>query len=334
MQIHELATLGQAPATGTYVAVDTGTATRKLDYTTLAQAVVEQYSGSTLAGSAQSIQAAFAQVGDLLNAMKNVPMLKSAGPAQTLALTDGMPGPVNALKVAFSSSEAVTGVTVTRTGVNLMSKMPPTRLASSGVDFTLNSDLSVTVNGTSTAASGSSSFSVGTMNLTNAQNYFPLLQPGSYVVPLPTTSNVFYRVGAIGADGTQIKEQTDIQLNTSLSARTFTLDRPGYIYFRVAVFSGNTADNVTVYPAVYPSGYEPTEWEPYQGETVTATFPAEAGTVTEGTVDFINGSLTVTGGTYAVTPQSMSTVQGYNGVAADVGQITMTYQANVFDNLS
>lgn len=37
---------------------DNGTAVTKIDYTALAKAIIEQYNGSTLAGSAQSVQAA------------------------------------------------------------------------------------------------------------------------------------------------------------------------------------------------------------------------------------------------------------------------------------
>lgn len=58
MQIHELAALSGNPASGNVLAIDTGSVTRKIDYTALAKAIVEQYNGSTLAGSAQTVQAA------------------------------------------------------------------------------------------------------------------------------------------------------------------------------------------------------------------------------------------------------------------------------------
>lgn len=58
MQIHELAALSGNPASGNVLAIDTGSVTRKIDYTALANAIVEQYNGSTLAGSAQTVQAA------------------------------------------------------------------------------------------------------------------------------------------------------------------------------------------------------------------------------------------------------------------------------------
>lgn len=57
MQIHELPTISGSPSGG-YFATDNGTQTTKIDYTALAQAIIEQYNASTLAGAAQSIQAA------------------------------------------------------------------------------------------------------------------------------------------------------------------------------------------------------------------------------------------------------------------------------------
>lgn len=57
MQIHELPTISGSPSGG-YFATDNGTQTTKIDYTALAQAIIEQYNASTLAGSAQSVKAA------------------------------------------------------------------------------------------------------------------------------------------------------------------------------------------------------------------------------------------------------------------------------------
>lgn len=58
MQIHELSALSGNPASGHVLAIDTGTVTRKIDYTALAKAILEQYSGTTLDGSAQTVKAA------------------------------------------------------------------------------------------------------------------------------------------------------------------------------------------------------------------------------------------------------------------------------------
>jgi len=62
MQIHELPTISGNPASGNYLPVDTGTNTVKIDYTALAKAIIEQYAGSSLFGSAQSVKDAFSAV--------------------------------------------------------------------------------------------------------------------------------------------------------------------------------------------------------------------------------------------------------------------------------
>ena len=57
MQIHELPDV-TAIGSGGYFATDDGSQTTKIDYDALAKAIIEQYSASTLAGSAQSVKAA------------------------------------------------------------------------------------------------------------------------------------------------------------------------------------------------------------------------------------------------------------------------------------
>lgn len=68
MQIHELPTISGSPSGG-YFATDNGTQTTKIDYTALAQAIIEQYNASTLAGSAQSVKAALDGIGELAYAV-------------------------------------------------------------------------------------------------------------------------------------------------------------------------------------------------------------------------------------------------------------------------
>lgn len=63
MQIHELPDV-TAIGSGGYFATDNGSQTTKIDYDKLAKAIIEQYSGSTLAGSAQSVKAALDGLAD------------------------------------------------------------------------------------------------------------------------------------------------------------------------------------------------------------------------------------------------------------------------------
>ena len=58
IQIHELATKSGNLSSSDFLVVDNGGVTAKIDYTKLAKAIVEQYNGSTIAGSAQTLQSA------------------------------------------------------------------------------------------------------------------------------------------------------------------------------------------------------------------------------------------------------------------------------------
>lgn len=83
MQIHELPDV-TAIGSGGYFATDNGSQTTKIDYDALAKAIIEQYSGSTLAGEAQSVQAA-------LNGIKtDLNVVYGANPIKTLAATDDL----------------------------------------------------------------------------------------------------------------------------------------------------------------------------------------------------------------------------------------------------
>lgn len=91
MQIHELAALTGNPASGNVLAIDTGSVTRKIDYTALANAVVTQYNGATLAGTAQTVKSAvdalntaIGDTGDDIDALSNVAVKHEA---QTLTDT-------------------------------------------------------------------------------------------------------------------------------------------------------------------------------------------------------------------------------------------------------
>ena len=66
--------------------LDNGTNVMKIDYNALAKAIIEQYTGSTLAGSAQSVKAALDALNSNLNGVKIVLLQKTVSlPAGTLA---------------------------------------------------------------------------------------------------------------------------------------------------------------------------------------------------------------------------------------------------------
>lgn len=83
MQIHELPDV-TAIGSGGYFATDNGSQTTKIDYNALAQAIIEQYASSTLAGTAQSVKSA-------LDGIKTgLDVVYGANPIKTLAATDDL----------------------------------------------------------------------------------------------------------------------------------------------------------------------------------------------------------------------------------------------------
>lgn len=87
MQIHELPDV-TAIGSGGYFATDNGSQTTKIDYDALAKAIIEQYSASTLAGSAQSVKAALDGVKTDLNVVYGANSIKTLAAADDLLTLD------------------------------------------------------------------------------------------------------------------------------------------------------------------------------------------------------------------------------------------------------
>ena len=58
MRISNLSNKSGNPSSSDYLVLDNGTTVTKIDYNKLAKAIIENYAGSTVAGSAQSVKAA------------------------------------------------------------------------------------------------------------------------------------------------------------------------------------------------------------------------------------------------------------------------------------
>lgn len=195
----------------------------------------------------------------------------------------GDPSPTNVRPIS-----GWTGAKIIRCGGNLLGFM--NSRASNGITFTVNNDLSVTVNGTAT----SNAYNDGTMNIENASKGYPLLPAGTYIMPLPPYgSNWKWYVGAISPDGTQVIAPKAIAYNSSDSVRSLVLTEQAYVYVRIQVVDGTTVDNEVAYPAVYHIGYEPYTWEQYKSDTYTCDWSDAISTVYGGTLDVTTGVLTV-----------------------------------------
>lgn len=67
MQIHELNQLSGTPGNTSAFAIDNGTTTERINYAALAKAIIEDYTGSTLGGSARSVKSAIAALLSSIN---------------------------------------------------------------------------------------------------------------------------------------------------------------------------------------------------------------------------------------------------------------------------
>lgn len=85
MRIANLSTKSGSMSSSDKFVTDNGTTVTKIDYNALAKAIIEQYTGSTLAGSAQSVKAAF----DALNSKTKKGLVVQAGASYALPLENG-----------------------------------------------------------------------------------------------------------------------------------------------------------------------------------------------------------------------------------------------------
>ena len=120
-----------------------------------------------------------------------------------------------------------------------------------GITFTVNSNGSITVNGTST----------GVANFYIKQINTYMLPKGTYTVNIGVTSNDIYVVTGGGTSS----------VSFSYGNRTFTLSEAGTIgYLIIQIPSGKTLNNVTVYPQI-ELGSTATAYTPYISDLTTVT---------------------------------------------------------------
>lgn len=222
-------------------------------------------------------------------------------------ITDGADGvPVTALTVDIESQTGVTGARITRTGKNLC-RLYSYQYTGDSMDVVYTND-SVTINGTP-----GSNFSVPTSDNVPQDGFFTL--PAGTYKPSVTASDV----------GVEIVSYNPTAVISSGEA--FTLAAETTVFARLHLRAGVTYDNLVVHIQV-ERGTSATEYEPYTGDIYAITFPAEAGAITSGTLDVVNGVLTTGGQDYDVTPIDVTTLLGNNTIWADTGAVTVSYHSD------
>lgn len=181
-----------------------------------------------------------------------------------------------------------TGAKVTRCGKNLLqTPYYDSSKTEYGVTFTVNNDGSVSLSGTNNRGS---TMYYGFVN----RNFPKKLKKGKYFVGRSGIAGGTFSIVGVSADNTQVFA---LAYATETSDKVFTLSEDTLYYSYLAINAGVTV-NATFYPRL-ELGSTATDYEPYQGDIYNITFPSEAGTVYGGTLDVVNGVLTVDRGNIA-----------------------------------
>lgn len=204
-------------------------------------------------------------------------------------------------------------------GKNKLPNTGSTTVTPQGITFTVNSDGSVTANGTATATA--------TFRMVTTADVYKL-SAGSYIISGGKSAN--RAIGFKTIDGsTQYNNSGDTSF--TLSEET-TWD---YIFIRIA--SGEVLDNETFYPMIRTSGdatYEPySNICPISGHTdVTVTVASTSGGSGEDTT--VSLGRTVYGGTLDVTTGELTVNKGYKLYTGDASESWSFSTDFVYINIS
>ena len=168
-----------------------------------------------------------------------------------------------------------TNVRLTRCGKNLLNNTASS-YTTNGITFTVNSNGTVTANGTSLARA---QLRVGTVDL----------PAGSYIASVGFVSDVNVTGTAFASyvEG-GITKYVDM---SGASERTFTLAEPTTVTYMLDIRTENiTISNKVFYPMIRLASITDANYEPYQGDTYTADFGQ---TIYGGTLDWNAGVLIV-----------------------------------------
>lgn len=295
IQIHELATKSGNLSSSDYLVTDNGTVTAKIDYTKLAKAIVEQYNGSTLAGSAQTLQNALnglntgtqkvttpivipansdllaLDVGEYYGDSTNMPSYENCPTSASFKLTVSYRIPSRKQyeirdaqgSVFYNTQDSSTtylgwikepsrnemNASFANYGCKNLLPNTATTETINGVTFTVNSDGSVTANGTATA---NAEFIVGSMT-THEGIVSP--SPSGYSTTTYRLVLRFYRDGSMASTVTIPDTGYTIPSGYVTANDTMRLS--------VFVSNGQTVSNLRFYPMIRSANITDDTYVPY-----------------------------------------------------------------------
>lgn len=171
-----------------------------------------------------------------------------------------------------------------------------------GITFTVNTDGTITVNGTSTGQAY--------INLYNESVSCPY--NGYILSGCPSGgSNTTYDLRASDVDTTSNPDYGD--------GKIINLTNTGKWRVQIFIRSGVTVNNLVFKPMIRLATSS-AEFEPYHGKTYTTQFGQSI--TAGGTLDFLTGELTTGGSTLSLTPQTVKALVGENHISASTGDVT------------
>jgi len=170
-------------------------------------------------------------------------------PYQTKALESAVEGETtveDALSALSTNSQAEIATRAKVSGHNIGKITKPSQTGLTGLDFTVNLDGSITVNGTSTAA------------WSFIMNDSMLLKAGSYILSsgIGANPNLYAQI-------TNESQSTNIANTANSAEKTFTLNVDTIVVYRIFYLSGQTFDNVIVKPMIRLATDKSADYEPY-----------------------------------------------------------------------
>lgn len=274
------------------------------------------------AEAAEAANAARESITDALNMTANGIVIDDTTPESMVHIKDAAPRQAMELVTHIEREQDGSGwnkAIVQSAGKNLLPNSAKA-LTTNGITYTVNYDLSVTVNGTATG---------------NA--YLPFddttyLSAGTEIVLDSGSSKT-----EVGLQLYIKRDDGTIKVTVTSSGRPVAFTIPESItymgYLKVA--AGVTVDNATVYPSLRLKTETNTAYEPYNGQRLTADLPE---TVYGGTLNWTTGilysTLSADGNDLAepkviqLTPKQLDMLQGVNNVWSNCGKTRIAYIAD------
>ncbi len=146
MLLKDLTTLTASLASGTLFHVEKSGKAYNIDYTKLAKAIVEEYNGSTLGGSAQTIQAAIGALNSRLNNNGTwYELLGNKAQNGDYTLNDSYAGYKSVVVMLFSSGNSIASCIYPTTILITAGYHPVVEMGSNKVDIVFTSSTNVKV---------------------------------------------------------------------------------------------------------------------------------------------------------------------------------------------